>query len=110
MGPTVTTSTQYIVRREHALPSDRLLRKAAQESEAAGLAWELVVAVPPPALGLSRGRRVETLVVGGRAAQRRGLRVTWGRWNAQEQTLHIDDGRVLDIAGQVRQRESWTST
>lgn len=105
MGPTVTTSNRYIVTREHALPSDRLLRKAAQESEAAGLAWELVVAVPPPSLGISRDRRVETLVVGGRAAQRRGLRVTWGQWNAAEQTLHLDDGRILDVTG-----NSWTST
>ena len=110
MGPTVATSTQYIVRREHALPSDRLLRKAAQELEAAGLAWEVVVAVPPPPLGISRDRRLETLVVGGRAAQRRGFRVTWGRWNAAEQTLHLDDGRILDVSGQVRCREPWTST
>jgi hypothetical protein len=100
----MTATARYIVRRERSIPSDRLLRRAAQEADAAGLAWELVVAVPPPSLGISRDRKVETLVVGDRAAQRHGLRVRWGRWNEREQSLKLDDGHTFDVAGRGTSR------
>jgi hypothetical protein len=100
----VTTSTRPIVRCEQRLPDDRLLRRAARKAVAEGLAWDLVVAVPPPSMGLPLGKPLETLVVEGRAAQRHGLRLKWGRWIAEELVVHYDDGRVVHVSGDVLRR------
>jgi hypothetical protein len=64
MSPTVTTTTRFIVRCDHTLPADRLLRWVVREAEAAGSAWELYVAVPPPSLAGAVDSPVETLIVG----------------------------------------------
>lgn len=95
----MTALPKWIVTRTRGLPSDPRLRKAAEEARLSGREWTIIVATPPPVRGRVARRAREALVVGHRAARVHFGRVEWGRWDEEQELIHLDRGVAVDLAG-----------
>ena len=97
----MTTSARWIIRRSDELPRGRRLRAAAESAASKGASWFVLIAAPPPVLGSARSKRVETLIVDGRAAQAHLGRLRWGRWDSDHGVIDLERGRCVDLSGRA---------